>query len=361
LWQVRVAGERLHIMSEYMKDVRSARPSNVLRCIVRRWTLALVTLGFLVACPINYADEKSGGIPALSGKRSGNATVAKDGGIRRTLHFPRDRSLGRLWVYGSDTDLAQLDEHACVEARGDVDVPAGKLAGLQYVDPRIKTPAADQPWDLSPLDDLRPTDLDFLMFVFARLPTDELKRLTRHTSLRMLSIGISEMNEDGLASIGKIASLEGLTFGEIKMSDKGLAHLKDLHNLRRLHLGSGGITNEGLPYLAKLNKLEELDLTWASITDAGLAHLASLTEMRKLHLGRTKIKGAGLVHLAGMKSLQRLDLADTDLGDQGLKPLESLRSLRWLDLSRTKVTQAGVTALRRQLPGTEIVSDLTGK
>jgi hypothetical protein len=321
-------------------------------------------MGFLAACSIGHADEKSGGSQALSNKPSENVTVAREGTERRILRFPQDYSIGRLWFYDADADLLggmSVNAKEAIEARGDVEVPAGQLAGLHYIDPKIKDPTGDRPWDLSPLDELRPSDLDTLTLRFARLPADEIRRLTCHTSLRALGIGPSYMEEEALEWIGKISSLQVLVFGEIRISDQGLEHLKGLQNLRALQLGSGGITDDGLQYPARLTKLEYLTLTWASITDAGLAHLAGLTEMRKLHLDRTKINGAGLVHLAGMKSLERLDLADTDLGDPGLKPLESLRSLRWLNLSRTNVSQAGVIALQRQLRGSKIVSDFAGE
>ena len=231
----------------------------------------------------------------------------------RVLHFPKDRAIGRVWLYDADAGLLDgmgLKAKDAREAKGDVKVPAGKLVGLQYVDPKFKNLAADQPWDLSPLDELRPSDLDMLTFAFARLPTDEIKRLARHTSLRTLAIGQSEMHEDALKWIGKISSLQVLRFGEIKLSDKGLKHLKDLEDLRVLQLASGGITDDGLPHLAKLIKLVELDLSWSAIADEGLAHLAHLKNLRELRL------------------------------------------------QRTKVTQGGIAALQKQIPNTKIVSDV---
>jgi len=67
------------------------------------------------------------------------------------------------------------------------------------------------------------------------------------------------------------------------------------------------------------------------------------------------VTSAGLKHLAGLTSLRELSLNDTAVGDEGLKHLGGCKSLRKVSAQFSKVTRAGADALKKELPGVQIM------
>lgn len=259
----------------------------------------------------------------------------------RTVHFPKDYSLGTLFVE-ERVSTGTLGKRKLGEARGDVFVPAGKLTLSVSSKARknqppvwekllvtLKLKAASKPTvDLSPLDRLRPNDLHSLG-IGGPIADRDLRYLKRMRSLKELSLNGDNITDKGLAYVGKLPSLEELYLASAKISDAGLAHLSEMRSLRNLYIPYNKITDKGLAHLKGLTSLTGLYLYSTEIGDAGLAHLKNLTSLRNLGLGSTRVTDAGLKHLSGLTSLESLGLGGCNISGDGLKYLKgtNLRSL----------------------------------
>ena len=309
---------------------------------------------------------------------------------QRILHFPKDRSLGALYV-----PLAGGEREYLGEAQEDVAVPAGKPVQLVVSEKSCG--------DLSPLARLAPDDLDEL--VLNSLPITEscMLHIGRLTGLKALYLSWSKMSDAGLrhlrgmqsleqlflpdgvtnagmVHIGQLRSLKTLRFGSNRVSNKGLAQLENLKNLEDLSLGSTAMDQAGprlpslmtgdvLVHVARLPRLRALDL-WGDFNDEGLEHLAECRSLRTLH--PASITDAGLAKISRLTWLEDLDLANKEVTDRGLVHLRSMRSLKNLDISwhpnvrkvdpsNPPITDAGVAPLAEirtleslKLPGTGI-------
>ncbi len=296
----------------------------------------------------------------------------------RVLHFPADRSLGKVvvcepvpeeplegffhWIRGEQWRY-------WADARGDVVVPTDTWTGL-----RIERREA---WsDLSPLRDLRPDDLYLLgihgSYTGGAKPGDACTQYIAHLSgLRVLDLSQTNVTGVGMKRIDGLQHLRRLTAPD-RMDDAGLAHVAKLPGLTGLYLRESRVTNAGLRHLAPLHSLEELALGGGRITDAGLAHLAPLPRLRYLllqgdgfsdrafvhlknvpglrigHFGHLpQITDAGLAHLANCSQMQDLSFHwSENITNEGIRHLARLPNLRSLDVRRSRVTDEGLAHLR---------------
>lgn len=111
--------------------------------------------------------------------------------------------------------------------------------------------------------------------------------------------------------------------------------------------------------LTRLNQqIIWLKLGDTDITDATLSQVATLKNLQKLHLERTNITDAGLKQLKTLSYLEYLNLYGTNITDAGLTELAGLKSLRTVYVWQTKTTTAGVAALKKALPGVDIIGGI---
>ena len=300
----------------------------------------------------------------------------------RILHFPKDRSLGRLYIQDAEKDrvlaywfhwtgIGERSEYLC-EARGEVHVPAGKRLSLR--------PNKAGWRNLSPLSKLRPDD--FYGITLQASSTDTVKPsdgclpyIAHLTGLKHLNLGMSGVTDRGLKYIRNLKSLECLYLPD-RVTDRGLAHVAELPSLKRLYIGfirGSQVTNAGLRHLSKLTLLEELALTGERMSDSGLVylrglprleylflrgtnftdrgcvHLKDLPSLRTLsfHEGVAHITDAGLVHISEMPKLESLCLHGmSNITDDGLAYLSKMRSLKKLEIGSSQVTDRGLSYLK---------------
>lgn len=312
-------------------------------------------------------------------------------GDERVLHFPRNRSLGRLQIQDVSVTPRIEDFHHWVngtwgkwayigEAQGDVVIPAGK---------RVQLMVGQNAWqDLSPLAKLRPDDLYELQI--ANIPADNrcMPYVGKLTGLKVLNLQMSNIGDTGLrhlrgmrslerlhlpkrltdagmVHVGELSWLKGLYFYPNRVTDAGLVHLAKLTSLEELRLGGrmeddhrkalpSLMTDAGLVHLAKLPRLWYL-LLWGDFTDAGLVHLKNIPPLRTLTLSHLNITDAGLTGLAGCTRLEALGLYNTKVTDKGMVHLKALHSLKMLDLGKPvnsfdpkdpPITDAGMGVLK---------------
>jgi internalin A len=325
----------------------------------RYWT-SLITFLLLIVC------------------RQAGAALESQAAGERVLHFPVDRSLGRVlicepvpekplegfhyWIRGEEWEYL-------AEARGDVTVPAGKWVSLGVGRP--------EGWrDLSPLSNL-PADALYRLDLHgsytggAKAGDACMPHLAHLTGLRVLHLSETNITGAGMRWISGLQHLRRLTVPD-RIDDAGLAHVAKLPALTGLYFRKNRVTNAGLRYLAGLQALEELALESGRITDSGLVHLARLPRLRYLLLRGDRFTDAGFAHLKYVPSLRILHFGDlsqtTDLGlahlaqvtgvqdlsfhwsrnitNAGLEYLAKLPHLRSLDIANSKVDDAGLAYLK---------------
>ncbi|RPJ20327.1 MAG: hypothetical protein EHM35_19610, partial [Planctomycetaceae bacterium] len=304
---------------------------------------------------------------------SGSARVSSG---PRVLHFPVDRSLGRLMIRSTMPQSPEVFHRWAThdeleyfgQAQGVVSIPAGYEVGL-IVD---QTHA----WrDLSPLRRLRPDDLYLLAiqgsYAGGGKPGNSCMEHVAHlTGLRALDLGNTSitsmglkhvvvlkdlswlrppplMDDAGMAHVAQLPSLTHLYLGESRVTNAGLLHLAKMNSLIELCLG-GRITNDGLVHLAEVPQLRYLMLISKSFTDVGLRHLKKMPNLEALHLGRLeRVTDVGLGHLAEIPRLQELDLySATRITNDGIAVLKRLPNLRKLNIAHAQVTDAGLAHLK---------------
>ena len=325
------------------------------------------------------APEQKGNIGA---KTDVDKRTKIESGKGRVVHFPKDRSLGKLSTQNSGA-VRQIAtffywgaepkwEYLC-EAKGEVHVPAGKRLSL------LANKTAGR--DLSPLSKLRPDDLYGLtlqaLSTDAGKPSDRcMPHIANLTGLKSLNLGMTNVSDRGLKYISNLPSLEYLHLPD-RATDRGLAYVAELPSLKGLYLGAIGgsqVTDAGLRHLTKLTSLEELYLRGEHMGDAGLAYLRDLPRLEYLALygshftddgcahlkdiaslrilsfyeDRCRITDAGLVHISNLANLENLSLSVTGpVTDEGIAHLVKMRSLRKLDIGSSQVTDRGLAHLKQ--------------
>jgi Leucine-rich repeat (LRR) protein len=317
-------------------------------------------------------------------RKEGRVVMESQPGEVRVVHFPKDRSLGKLYIRDAEA-VRELTywfhwtgikgpkwEYLC-EAQGDVHVPAGKQLSLHA----NKTAGRD----LSPLLELRPDVLYRL--ILQALSTDPAKpsdgcmpHIAHLTGLKSLNLGMTGVTDRGLTYIRNLKCLEYLSLPD-RATDRALAYVAELPSLKGLYIGTIGgslVTNAGLRNLAELTSLEELYLRGERMGDAGLAYLQDLPRLEYLalygshftddgcvhlkdipslrilsfHESLCRITDASLVHISDMPKLENLFLHPMrNITDDGLAHLSKMRSLKKLNIGNSQVTDRGLGYLSR--------------
>ena len=329
---------------------------------------------------------------------------ARVSGGTHIVHFPADRSLGKLytrdantvreltyWFHWTGTGEGER-EYLC-EAQGDVQVPAGKRLSL--------TVSKAGSRDLSALSQLMPDDLYGLGFEVSlagsmTLSEGWMKHIAHLTGLKSLALAVrglslvemesikalvsleylhapdgltdaglayvaelpslkglyfeckdSRVTDAGLRHLSKLASIEELYLKGERMGDAGLTYLRDLPRLKYLCLYGSGFTDKGMVNVKQMPSLRILSFheSLCRITDAGLAHISQIPNLESLCLhGMRGITDAGLSHLAKMRSLKKLNIGSSQVTDRGLAYLVQIKTLEQLDLPQDQkgITDAGL-------------------
>ncbi len=309
-------------------------------------------------------------------------------GPTRIIHFPKDRSLGRLSVqtgpgerYPLHMSFRSFGEWEYIgQAIGDVSVPAGRRIKLQTNTRALR--------DLSPLTALGPNDLQWLGIWddAAEIGNPDvtimphLQGLTGLTSLCLRHIDVTakglrflepltslthlwisptsnrlpvdaptfspELQNEGVAELAELKSLEVLGLSSRAVTDEGIAHLAELRSLRQLSLFCPKVQGPGLAHLAKLPGLERFVTGAVRLGDRGVAYLKGCTSLKRLELSNIGLTDAGMAHFSGMTGLEELDLLANNITNRGLEHLKPLRRLKALGLAKTQVNGNAVFTLK---------------
>ena len=265
--------------------------------------------------------------------------------VERTLDFPADRSLGRLWIVEAKPSfLSGSGEFDKGDARGRlrIVVPAGWQLELRV--------SAQGATDLSGLSRLKADDLWGLSFHDTPVTDDDLRHLQPLTGLRFLNFSNTKITGAGFTHLKGLGELTILDLTSSAIIDAGLAGLDQWSGLRSLSLSKTAVGDAGLVSLGGLKQLETLTLYYTKVGDAGLAEVGHLTKLDSLDLGWTQVTDAGLSHVVGLPKLRWLRLDSTTISDEGLRKLQAIPKLHEISLNDTAVTAAAVTAFGQALP-----------
>ena len=317
--------------SEILERLRTLKQQLYPHSLARRWLL-------LSALLTSIALTALGGISLVYAEPAG-----------RVLHFPKDRSLGRItvldvnqkrkitgYVYWSDGTWSVNGEYIG-QAKGDVVIPPGKKVALTVSKNAVN--------DLSPLLKLKTDDLSMLSL--RTLPARDrcMKYVTHLTGLKELDLYGTNITDAGMKSISKLQSLNCLTLPNL-ITNAGLYNIADLQSLKRLHLVRSNVTDKGIYQISKMKSLEELSLSGEKISGTGLAHLTKLPRLHYLLLSQRSFGDTGMNHLRNIPSLKTLTCYDTDISDAGLRQLSGHPGLEALCFLRANITDRGLQYLQ---------------
>ena len=305
-------------------------------------------------------------------------------GQTRVVHFPADKSLGRLMVQDANStreltywfhwaDNGEGPREYLCQAHGDIVVPAGKrlwleislkavndLSGLERLGPddlyRIEcpfVPPGQGPARYKLMQHIAHlTGLKYLSLNGNPVSDADLQHITSLRSLEYLSVP-DRITDAGLVYVAGLPSLKGLYIGCIgrgksRVTDRGLRHISRIASLEELYLRGEYMTDAGLEHLKNLPKLEYLCLYGSRFTDAGCMHIKEMPSLRILsfHENLCRISDEGLAHVAQMSSLEILCLHGMkNITDEGIAYLTKMPSLRKLNIASSRVTDRGLEYL----------------
>lgn len=128
-------------------------------------------------------------------------------GEKRTIHFPKDRSIGELYVRDRDFPTGRFFSEWLGQAKGDVTVPADKAVRLDV---------NENAWQGGmPFAGLKSDDIQLLSF--SRYP---------------------DADDSVLEDISSLSDLQELDLSRTQILGTGLEHLGQLKNLKWLRLSS---------------------------------------------------------------------------------------------------------------------------
>lgn len=277
----------------------------------------------------------------------------------RTLHFPKDASLGRLKIrdWGSQR---HEDWQECGAARGVITVPEGKELELSV--------SAENFQHLAELASLGPNDVQVLNILSPDLTDSDLRHIQGLKGLNeLLLMGNyqrpSPLRGEGLRYLRDIESLRDLRLHNTSIRDASFEYLQHHTNLEKLHLiGNRNFNGEGFRYLKGLKSLKTLWILNTPIEDSGLAHIQGMTSLEVLTLPGTKVTPYGLAHLQGLTRLKYLTVPNSTT-DEGLSMLKGLQALETLRIASNAITDEGLIHLQalRSLISVDVASrTLTG-
>ncbi len=343
----------------------------------------LISVGLLISCTINSVQSAK---PAELAKPDGafETQQVKTQTGERILHFPKDRSLGRLMI-ADENDSREITtfggypfeainwwkEGYYGQAAGDVKIPEGKIVRLI-----LYSSSWQNPQDLSALNQLHPDDiytltlspkwsvggqspddrcmpyvahltgLKTLEIEGADITTKGLEYLTALKSLERLNLP-DNLNDSGMLVVGKLKTLVELCIGENNtVTDIGLKPLANLKYLKLLNIFSYRMTGEGLNVLSELPSINYLILRGDFSNDAPL-YLKNALSLRTLKIDTNKFDDSGMKNVAALTQLENFDAYwMREITDEGIAYFKNLPNLKKLQILSSKVTDDGLLCLQ---------------
>ena len=158
------------------------------------------------------------------------------------------------------------------------------------------------------------------------------------TSLRKISLRMSDVSDTGLQKLAFATSLVTLNIDQCKkIKGRGLKVLASLPKLRQLHAMQIQISPARFDALCESTGLKVLDLLAAKLPARKLDQLSTLKRLEELNLFR--IDGMKDEHLGFLKELKKLDLSrNKEVADETVKSLANHPNLEELSFWECSIT-----------------------
>ncbi|MBN2588988.1 MAG: sigma-70 family RNA polymerase sigma factor [Sedimentisphaerales bacterium] len=285
----------------------------------------------------------------------------------RILHFPKERSIGRLSIADEGTapdvpnPFEEVEWESFGSAQGDVKIPKGKI--LQLI---LYSWTWQNPSTLSLLEKLKPDDIYSLTLspkwsIGGQSPNDKCLPYVLHLSeLKTLNIDGANITTKGLESLAGLKSLKSFC-PPANVYDSGLAAVGKIKSLQVIRMSEdNSMTNAGLKQLTNLKSLRILQIPAVRVTDEGLKVLSELPNLNYLMLSGNFTNNAPL-YLKDVSSLRAIKIDSEQFDDSGMKNLARLTQLESIDVYwNNRITDEGVKYLKN-LPNLKTFSTLRGK
>lgn len=205
----------------------------------------------------------------------------------------------------------------------------------------------------------------------AELSDDDIRPLSKLTTLKMVSIGGPSFGDSGLACLQNCSGLAILSLGAPRITDQGTQALRNFPGLCELSVSGTPITDAGFDPILQLKQLFSLDLP-STLSASSLRRLAVLPRLRFIEtrldagdedafnelwrlreLMQLRLRGPGIVDrtiadISKSKSLARLEIEDApNITDDCFRFLARAPALDRLFITRASVSRAGVLMLKR--------------
>jgi predicted nucleic acid-binding Zn-ribbon protein len=182
----------------------------------------------------------------------------------RTLTFPPDRSMGRVFVRTWTLNLED-DWDLLGDARGTIEIPAGKDAKLEV--------ESDIASDLTALANLDPYALHTISLNGKNVTDQSFSFVSHLLGLRGLALKYTAVTAQGIYHLEPLKRLEWIEFYQVPMDDDGLKVFSRFEGLRHLWLVGSGISNASLGTLRAMNSLRRLHIATSLMSTEGLIAL----------------------------------------------------------------------------------------
>ncbi len=218
----------------------------------------------------------------------------------------------------------------------------------------------------------------------SKLTPPDYALLSQLTAVKQLGFG-KGFNEDGLKAIGTAASIENLSTNGMDVSDEGIMALATWKALRSFAIfhpskrltgtglaaltqverltvaGSLEFGDQGMAAIATLTQLKGFRTWHSGVTTEGVEKLAALKNLTSVYVGQrlsyappVTLSDAALTVLAELATLEDVTLSEARLTLGALGQLKKLPHLKRLTLDGIDLTESDVSALKQQLPKTDV-------
>ncbi len=284
------------------------------------------------------------------------------------------KPIGEVGYYKFPEDILNRDNSSWVElgeATGEISVPEDAFVSIFMDDNKrygllkelkpgdvqfihISVQPSTDPDELSfPLGLLELTLYCRDLKDYAGLSNEVVCRIANVTTLRSLSLPMSNLKEPGVQLLKPLASLERLHLYLNDDPNNCLSALASLRKLRDLHVYHFDFTNfpkldhEGLEGIGRLNCLEHLKLEWMAISGSALKQLCNMPKLKVLDLSDTALEFTeeDADVFTNLKSVEQLFLRQTEGDEKAVEKISALPNLNTLDIEGYEITERAMKSL----------------
>ena len=258
-----------------------------------------------------------------------------------TLVFPKDRSMGKLYVAVMslpDREIILKRPHFAL-AQGVVRVPAATMVRLE-----LSYSGAEDPTPLLKLNSSSLISLDARSI--DNFDDKTLQVISQLKNLRELRVDSTDITDHGMELLKTMGTLEDLNVGKTLITGAGIANLKGLTALRRLGIGFNKLNDESMANLEAL-PVEFLNISAGGLSDNALLHISRMKSLRALDVyDNKKVTNRGMAYLAELPALESLEVHGTSVDMHAFPSFQKMKKLKRLILDSHNFTPQEVAVLR---------------